>query len=708
MRIITATILAVVSITLSGSGFAAGSPTPLVSTPKPLTKAVISGKPSLGPSDETSATYHMGRRGFTNLGNTCFANVGLQVLTHSSELRKLILPVAAAPLVEEGTPERINAVRVVNAFARIMAEQWAEGELSMSNEAIDTIPFMTSMIPFLAASGGQLDSAKLVTKTVLDAIIATGIASETPLNDLLTSSVAQRKRCPVCTVESEIAETVTAIDLPLNREVQHMSLKESISMLLTGAGEPLCTTCESAHPETESLLRPGKVIVMNVRRLGVSGKKVGTWIHYPLEFDMAEYVPGASGVYRLIGIVHHVGPAAAGRFIGDFLHPDDGKWYRTEDHSVFPFSDATPTLGAPHLGGPSQTSLIYEFTTVSFTTTTTTPAPQRAPLSRLPPMGPVNEASPLFEMGRRGYNNIGNTCYFNVALQILSHSRHLRDLMLPIAANPVPEVGPRVLAIRVLNAFARIVALQWEDSVLGRSSEPINPAELLVALGQFISGAPMLGEMEDAQRASTTLLDAIVTANVDGVSGPVRALFTSVFTKRMTCNTCAGASVVSEDMMALEIPLNPAVERMTLQDSVRMFLADEVVENVFCEACAVNRHKTFSHEVVPAPIVLFNVKRNGFIDGEMGKIGTWIDYPLEFDMAEYIPGGVGRYRLIGIVHHVGGAHGGHFLADFLHADDGRWYRADDREVFPFRDWTPIPGSPHLAGPSQTALLYERI
>jgi hypothetical protein len=258
-----------------------------------------------------------------------------------------------------------------------------------------------------------------------------------------------------------------------------------------------------------------------------------------------------------------------------------------------------------------------------------------------------------------------------------------------------------VLAAQLVNAFARVMAYQWADTEEARSDVRIIPADLLAALNAYASDNFLIGEMEDAQRSTSLILDALV--NVEGpVADAARGLTASTLGKKLTCNTCEGSRDMDETVLSLELPLVRGQEVMTLRESISLYLAEEVVDGVDCVPCGAQRSKTFTHSLAPAPLLVMNVKRLGMYGR---KIATYIDYPMTFDMAEYVEGAQGQYRLIGIVHHVGM----HYIADFLHPEDGRWYRADDSSVIPFFNYLePWSGKPHLAGPSQTALLYELI
>jgi hypothetical protein len=374
--------------------------------------------------------------------------------------------------------------------------------------------------------------------------------------------------------------------------------------------------------------------------------------------------------------------------------------------STFDVAVATETTAVPATTEASAVAETAAPSTVEPTTeapTTTTPIPL-AVTSRDAPVGPVDMASPTLARGRRGIANEGLTCHLNVALQTISHSRALRALLMPIAAHPLAEEGSlvRIQAIRVVNELATVFAAQWGESELAGSSVAIDARPLREAIREMVGYGFGPREMEDAQRSTGVLLEALATAltPVDGSASPFDALMQSRLTKTLTCPTTNQTRTVNETLLDLSIPLNPYKQHMPLEESFSLFLADEVLEGIDCSSCGVRHNTPVSHAVVPAPLLLLSIKRHS-PDGR--KYGTWIHYPLEFNMAEYIPGGEGVYRLIGIVHHVGPAGAGHYLADFLHPDDGRWYRADDRTVTPIAGGRPVP-----SGPSQTALMYERV
>jgi hypothetical protein len=287
------------------------------------------------------------------------------------------------------------------------------------------------------------------------------------------------------------------------------------------------------------------------------------------------------------------------------------------------------------------------------------------------------------------------------------HSRQLRELVLPIASAPLRETGADVLAARVVNAFARLMGEMWSDSDLARSSSPVNPTEVYEAIRAFQgAGFAAIGQMDDSQTGTIALLDALKSVD-SPIAFAARAFTQSTLIKTLRCQTCSVPRVRREALTTAEIPLGAGKAPITLQESISAYLATEIIDDVSCETCGQNRRTSMENMLEPAPLMVFNIKRLGWnpYTFEPQRSGSWIHYPATFNMADYVPGTAGEYRLIGIVHHVSN----HYIADYLHPEDGRWYRTDDRSVIPFYNYLrPESGEPHMSGPSQTSLLYERV
>jgi ubiquitin C-terminal hydrolase len=145
-----------------------------------------------------------------------------------------------------------------------------------------------------------------------------------------------------------------------------------------------------------------------------------------------------------------------------------------------------------------------------------------------------------------------------------------------------------------------------------------------------------------------------------------------------------------------------------MEECFQAYFAQEVIPDVECEGCRGRHSSTQRVQIARAPeVLLITLKRFEFVnepEPHAIRMNGEIDVLPELDLATLPGGGNGRYRLTGIVHHLGtGANGGHYVADVLHPDDGFMYKANDGYVAPRMD-----GYPALRSNSAYILMYERI
>jgi ubiquitin carboxyl-terminal hydrolase 4/11/15 len=130
---------------------------------------------------------------------------------------------------------------------------------------------------------------------------------------------------------------------------------------------------------------------------------------------------------------------------------------------------------------------------------------------------------------------------------------------------------------------------------------------------------------------------------------------------------------------------------MSLQQCFEMFSTAETLDEQnkwFCPHCRefVRARKKMDVWSVP-PQLIIHLKR--FTSTE--KIGTFVDFPGELDMGQYVVGPQKdreslRYRLYGVSEHMGGMHGGHYTAHAVVREPGKaqgqWYSFDDSWASP--------------------------
>lgn len=319
-------------------------------------------------------------------------------------------------------------------------------------------------------------------------------------------------------------------------------------------------------------------------------------------------------------------------------------------------------------------------------------------------VGPVDTGSVYHTAGRRGYGNLGMTCYLASTLQMLSHSRGLRALVLNFNNTTVTDTDEARFAHEVAVRLQRAFAHQWLG-LEADSSVPMNPVELLEVL-QLVNPEFTAGRMQDAQEALRMLLGGLQDALRTSEGSPIDDLFSITIQNTRTCAACSAAREVEEQMHEVHLPIPQVTGRpVNLTECFAAFLETERVAGVACEggACGPldrpNAEMTHRFTRMP-PVLLVSLNRFTW-DGR--KINTEVRIEPELDMSTIVGGGDARYRLVSIVNHLGSTPAvGHYTAYFMHPEDGTFYRANDDTV------DPIDGYPPLTSSAAYIFMYERI
>jgi ubiquitin C-terminal hydrolase len=289
------------------------------------------------------------------------------------------------------------------------------------------------------------------------------------------------------------------------------------------------------------------------------------------------------------------------------------------------------------------------------------------------------------------------------SLQALMHSSTFRQAILAEEPLEIPA-GASALERNQTELFNNLRALfeeQWGDDA-SSSSSPMNFRALLSNLRSLASEGFGETQMEDAHEAMRLILSSASAALENGRgSRRLSELFASRMVTTFTCDTCNASRSHVEQVFDLLIPMDPKSPMMTMMKGFQLYFKSDGILNVDCPSCALRRNHTSITRFESTPdLLLISLKRFTH-DGR--KIKAYAYNPLQIDLAAMAGAGEGRYRLIAVVHHQGESiHAGHYVTDFLHPEDRKWYHADDSAV------TELGRLVNQVGPTQTAFLYERI
>lgn len=290
--------------------------------------------------------------------------------------------------------------------------------------------------------------------------------------------------------------------------------------------------------------------------------------------------------------------------------------------------------------------------------------------------------------GRRGFHNLGNTCYFSAMMQALGHSTVFRSAL--------QEVDLSLLNHKsAAHEFLRIIR---DDMYSQTNFEPIHPNEFFRRLERDHPGLFVLGDQEDSARLLFTILDDLA-----GFAPRLTQLFEFTQTTIRTCAKCyrvLGQEPTMVKQWLLQVPESNG-DMMTLYDCLNAFgtiSANDGAISHRCNICPAGNgiaHQYFignsiSRQMGPQ-ILLIQLTRQA-----RHQVPIILDESL--DLAT-VPNSTltGKYRLVSVIN----IEVSHYTAQFWDPVRREWVSANDRAVETIGDLD-------IVSKSTYALLYERI
>ena len=349
----------------------------------------------------------------------------------------------------------------------------------------------------------------------------------------------------------------------------------------------------------------------------------------------------------------------------------------------------------------------------------------------------INDTEVLSKFSGKGISglvNIGNTCYLNTAIQLLSNVRLFtlyfigtKDGNKFIFESDVNRSKKEVL---FLKEWFKLMKAIWEDNCV------IKPISFKKTIGAFYDSYGGFRQ-NDCQEALSKIIDLLHTgvsykANIKHVilnkskalterdrihiesieawkrmfhkeySIPV-SLFYGQFYQRVICDECNYVSKTFDPFNVLTLPIDDTCEN--IYDCFKKLSLSEDLDGdnmITCEKCKVKRSMKKKVTLWKAPnilVIAFERFKNIF-----NKISKRIDFPLQklrlSSIAENNSDKMATYDLIGVGNHFGGIQGGHYTA-YCKNQNNIWFEYDDSSVEEV-------SSPNLVVSNQAYILvYER-
>jgi len=314
------------------------------------------------------------------------------------------------------------------------------------------------------------------------------------------------------------------------------------------------------------------------------------------------------------------------------------------------------------------------------------------------------------DKGLSGLANLGNTCFLNSAIQVLSHTYELNDLL-----------DIKTYKTKLNNKYESALLLEWDEL-----RELLWTKNCVVAPNKFVKTVQRLAEIKgldmftgfnqnDLPEFLIFVIDCFHTALARKVnmtiSGKIKDdrdktavkcfekikqmfendyseiwnLFYGVHISQLEhAETGEKLSMVPEPYFIINLPIPANNKSPSLIDCFDLYVEGEILDG----ENAVNYEKT--GEKVPAKksisfwslptILVIDIKRFNYMNR---KNQIMVDFPLEqLDLSKYVIGynkDSYIYDLYGVCNHSGSVMGGHYTA-FVKNANGKWYHFNDNSV----------------------------
>ena len=309
--------------------------------------------------------------------------------------------------------------------------------------------------------------------------------------------------------------------------------------------------------------------------------------------------------------------------------------------------------------------------------------------------------------GLSGLTNLGNTCFINSCVQVLSHTPELNALL-----------NDKQYIRRLNKKHDSVLLIEWDNlrTILWKKDLTITPTKFVQTIQRLaqVKGADMFTgfAQNDISEFLIFVIDCFHNAlarevnmsitgtpenDVDSLAvqcfETVKAMYAKEYSeiwnmfygihvsKLTNIETKEMITQKPEPFFMIDLPIPSTSKTNNLLDCMNLYVEGERIDGYLNEKT--NQRETVQKQLLfwsfPT-ILVFDLKR---FNSNGRKNQSFVDFPLtNLDLSAYTVGYKKNsyvYDLYGICNHSGGVQGGHYTS-FIKNANGKWYHFNDTNV----------------------------